>query len=473
MSSLAPLRASAALDPRLVARLVGVVGPGGVVVDPDRLLVYESDALGSFRQIPAAVVLPTDTTEAAEVVRLVADAGHAIVPRGAGTGLSGGAVAAPGSVVLGTARMNRILEFDARRRRARVQAGVLNAHLAALARPHGLTYAPDPSSQTACTLGGNLAENSGGPHCLKYGVTRRYVLGATLVDGRGEVVEVGGATHARGAAPDLLGPIIGSEGCFGLVTEIELGLVPVTAGVRTLLALFASTAEAGEAVTAILGEGLLPAALEIIDRHTIAAVEASPYRAGYPTGVGAALVIEFDGEEAELDADAARAEARCRAGGATEVRRAADDAERARLWQGRKKAFGTMGRLAPDLMVQDATVPRSVLPRVLRRIDEVAESHDLRIANVFHAGDGNLHPNILYDRRDPEMTRRVEVAAGEIMRICVDAGGTITGEHGVGYDKRDYLRLVAGPAEIAAMGAVRDAYDPERRWNPGKVLPEG
>jgi len=454
----------------LARRLAEIVGEHAVVSDPERLLVYETDALGRFFQLPLAVVLPATTEEAAAVVKAVRRAGFPIVPRGAGTGLSGGAVAAPGSVMLGTARMNRILEFDPSRRRARVQAGVLNAQLASLVRPHGLVYAPDPSSQTACTLGGNVAENSGGPHCLKYGVTRRYVQGLTLIDAEGEVVELGGASRARGSGLDLLGPVIGSEGCFGLVTEIELGLIPETEGVRTLLGLFESPAEAGEAVTSIVSDGLLPAALEIIDRHTISAVEASPYRAGYPTGVGAALVVEFDGNEFELDADADRAEAHCLAAGATEVRRATDESDRLRLWQGRKKAFGTMGRLAPDLMVQDATVPRSILPKVLRGIDEIAARYELQIANVFHAGDGNLHPNILYDRRDPELSERVERAAGEIMKLCVDAGGTITGEHGVGLDKREYVRLVAGPAELAAMAGVRDAFDPEQRWNPGKVL---
>jgi|GEM_PF-3881 len=460
------------LAPDLARRLGDIVGEAAVVSDPERLLVYETDALGRFHQTPRAVVLPADTEEAAAVVRAVHAAGLAIVPRGAGTGLSGGAVAAPGSVMLGTARMNRILEFDPDRRRARVQAGVLNSQLAALVRPYGLVYAPDPSSQAACTLGGNVAENSGGPHCLKYGVTRRYVQGLTLIDGSGRRVELGGAHRPRGDAPDLLGPVIGSEGCFGLVTEIELGLVPETEGVRTLLGLFETTAEAGEAVTAIISDGLLPAALEIVDRHTITAVESSPFRAGYPRGVGAALVVEFDGNEFELDADADRAETHCLRAGATEVRRATDDAERLRLWQGRKKAFGTMGRLAPDLMVQDATVPRSVLPEVLRGIDEIAVRYDLRIANVFHAGDGNLHPNILYDRRDAEVTERVERAAGEIMKLCVDAGGTITGEHGVGMDKRQYVRLIAGPDERDAMRAVRDAFDPDLRWNPGKVLPD-
>jgi len=460
------------LPEALRSRLAKVVGPAALLNDPERLLVYETDALGKFAQLPRAVVLPADTAQTAEVVRILAGEGIPVVPRGAGTGLSGGAVATADSVMIGTARMNRILSVDSAARLARVQSGVVNAQLTRLVAPQGLAYAPDPSSQTACTLGGNLAENSGGPHCLKYGVTRRYVRGVTLVDGSGAVVELGGDRAGPFDGLDLVGPVVGSEGCFGLVTEIELGLVPAAESVRTLLALFSDTAAAGEAVTAIISDGLLPAALEIIDRHTIEAVEASAYAAGYPTGVGAALVVEFDGPDRVIAGELERAEAHCRRAGATELRRAEDPDMRTRLWQGRKKAFGTMGRMAPDLMVQDATVPRSVLPSILRAIDEIAERYQLRIANVFHAGDGNLHPNILYDRRDPELTHRVEEASREIMRICVEAGGTITGEHGVGLDKRDYLRMVAGPAEIEAMRAVRDAWDPERRWNPGKVLPD-
>jgi D-lactate dehydrogenase (cytochrome) len=352
-----------------------------------------------------------------------------------------------------------------------VQAGVVNADLAAAAARHGLTYAPDPSSQTACTLGGNVAENSGGPHCLKYGVTTRYVTGLTVVGAGGEVLELRGATEAAG--PDLVGLFVGSEGCFGLATEIELALVPEPEAVRTLLAAFPRPEEAGVAVSAIIAGGLLPAALEIVDGSTIRAVEASIFAAGYPIDAGAALVVEFDGAEVGLDDDLARAEALCRAAGSTEIRRARTAAERAALWKGRKKAFGAMGRLAPDLLVQDATVPRSRLPEVLRRVDEIARRHDLRVANVFHAGDGNLHPNLLFDRRDPDQVERVERASKEIMEACVAAGGTITGEHGVGLDKRAYMRLVFGPEELRAMAGVRRVFDPDGMWNPGKVLPDG
>lgn len=459
------------ISEKVAAELRGVVGRDAVVTDPDRLLGYESDGLVAYRHAPDAVVLPRTTEEASEVLRVLYGAGLAVVPRGAGTGLSGGAVAVGGGVVVGTARMNRILSLEPAERLARVEAGVINVDLSAAARPHGLHYAPDPSSQSACTLGGNVAENSGGPHCLKYGVTTRYVTGLTLVRADGSVARLGGATAEPGGY-DLVGAVVGSEGCFGLVTEIELRLVPIPGETRTLLAIFDRIEDAGRAVTRIVGSGLLPAALEIIDGETIRAVEASVFAAGYPVDAGAALVIEFDGAGPGLDGEAARAEACCLEEGAGEVRRARSEDERAALWKGRKKAFGAMGRVAPDLMVQDATVPRSRLPEVLGAVRRIAERHGLTVANVFHAGDGNLHPNILFDRRNGAEVERVERASKEIMQACVDAGGTITGEHGVGIDKRAYMTLVYGPGELRAMRDVRRAFDPEGRFNPGKVLPE-
>jgi glycolate oxidase subunit GlcD len=351
-----------------------------------------------------------------------------------------------------------------------VQAGVVNADLVERAGRYGLTYAPDPSSQSACTLGGNVAENSGGPHCLKYGVTSRYVTALRVVGAGGEVLDLGPDPTGRG--PDLVGLFVGSEGCFGLATEIQLALVPRSEAVRTLLATFPRPEEAGSAVSAIIAAGLLPAALEIVDGSTIRAVEASIFAAGYPVDAGAALVVEFDGPEPGLDEELDRAAAFCVEAGATEIRRASGDLERAALWKGRKKAFGAMGRLAPDLLVQDATVPRSRLPEVLRRVDAIARGHGLAVANVFHAGDGNLHPNLLFDRRNPEQVARVELASREIMEACVAAGGTITGEHGVGLDKRAYMHLVHGPAELDMMDRVRRVFDPLGRWNPGKVLPD-
>ena len=459
--------------PRDVVRgLAGIVGQRHVITDQDRLLVYESDGLTAYRVAPRAVVLPRSTEEVAAVVRLLHEARIEIVPRGAGTGLSGGALPTSDGVVVGTARMNQILEIDVQNRLARVQPGVVNARLTEATRPHGLYYAPDPSSQSACTLGGNVAENSGGPHCLKYGVTTRYVTGLSVVLAGGKIVRLGGAGRDAVGGLDLVGLFVGSEGCFGIATEIELRLLPITEGVRTLLGIFDTIEAAGLAVTAIIASGLMPAALEIVDGPTIRAVEASVFAAGYPVDAGAALVVEFDGTEAGLDADTDRAEACCREAGAREVQRATDSEPRLKPWQGRKKAFGAMGRIAPDLLVQDATVPRTRLPEVLTRIAEIGERYDLKVANVFHAGDGNLHPNILFDRQDAQELERVERASREIMVLCVEVGGTITGEHGVGVDKRAYMTLVHSDVELEMLGAVKRVFDPDRLFNPGKVLPE-
>jgi glycolate oxidase subunit GlcD len=316
-----------------------------------------------------------------------------------------------------------------------------------------------------------VAENSGGPHCLKYGVTSRYITGLRVVLPDGETVWMGGQGR-EAPAFDLVGLFVGSEGCFGLTTEVEVALVPVPEATRTLLAIFDNLADAGRAVTAIISQGLLPAALEIVDQNTIKAVEASIFAAGYPTDAGAALVVEFDGIDEGLDAEAEQANQLCREAGAREVRRAESGEERLALWKGRKKAFGAMGRLAPDLLVQDATVPRTRLPAVLARISEIAQRYDLQVANVFHAGDGNLHPNIVFDRRDSEETQRVEEASAEIMQVCVEAGGTITGEHGVGADKRKYMPLVFTPDELAVFRGVKAVFDPAGLCNPGKVVPD-
>lgn len=459
------------LTKKLGDRLRAVVGDAWVIADADRLLAYESDGLTAYRRTPLAVVLPRDTDEVSRVLGILSHEGVPVVPRGAGTGLSGGALADGDAVVVGTARMTDMLELDPDNRLARVQPGMINANLTAAAEPFGLYYAPDPSSQSACTLGGNIAENSGGPHCLKYGVTSRYVTGLTVVTYEGKIVEFGGFGRESGGY-DLLGLFVGSEGCFGIATEIELRLLPKPEGVRTLLAIFDRLGDAGSAVTEIMAEGLLPAALEIIDGPTIRAVEASVFAAGYPTDAEAALVIEFDGIEAGLAPDVERAVVQCRAAGAREVRIADSDEERLALWRGRKKAFGAMGQIASDLMVQDGTVPRSKLTEVLERISEIGVRHDLTIANVFHAGDGNLHPNLLFDRSDPEELARVERASTEIMAVCVEAGGTITGEHGVGVEKRRYMSLVHSPDELDAMRRIKAVFDPLGRMNPGKVLPD-
>ena len=441
-------------------------------MDRDRLLVYESDGLTQYRHPPSAVVLPRTTDELSRVLALLHAEGRVFVARGSGTGLSGGALAIDGAVLVGTARMNRILEIDPENRRARVQPGVINSELTQATLPQGLIYAPDPSSQTACTLGGNVAENSGGPHCLKYGVTSRYVTGLTVVLPDGDVVELGGLEREEDGL-DLVGPFVGSEGCFGIAAEIELALIPVAEGVRTLLGVFDSMEAAGRAVTDIMARGLLPAALEIVDAATIHAVEASIFAAGYPTDAAAALVVEVDGVDAALDEEVRIADSCCRAAGAREVRIATDAEERLAIWRGRMKAFGAMGRLAPDLLVQDATVPRTRLPEVLGQVAKIGERYGILVANVFHAGDGNLHPNLLYDRRDPEQMKRVEAASKEIMEVCIRAGGTITGEHGVGVDKRRYMPLVCSPEVLETMARVKEAFDPLWRSNPGKVLPDG
>ncbi len=454
-----------------IVDLRAIVGADGVITDPARLLVYESDGLTTYRRRPLAVVLPRSTDEVSRVVRRLGRERVPLVPRGAGTGLSGGALADTDAVVISTPRMNRILEVDPANRRARIQAGVVNTQLSEATRPFGLYYPPDPSSQTACTIGGNVAENSGGPHCLKYGVTCRYITGLTVVLSDGSIAEFGGmGREAPGF--DLVGLFVGSEGCFGVATEIEVSLSPIPESARTLLAIFDHLEDAGRAVTAIIARGLLPAALEIIDRETIRAVEASVYAAGYPTDAAAALVAEFDGLEAGLDREAMLAEECCVAAGAREIRRATSEEDRAALWKGRKKAFGAMGRIAPDLLVQDATVPRTRLPEVLSAISEIASRYRLTVANVFHAGDGNLHPNILFDHRDDDESRRVEQASREIMQACINAGGTITGEHGVGVDKTKYMSLIYPPETLEAMRAVRRVFDPVHRFNPGKVLPE-
>jgi glycolate oxidase subunit GlcD len=460
----------AALDPNIAVRLRKALGDDAVITDPGALLVYESDGLAAYRFTPSAVLLPGGAAHVSAALRILHEAGLPFVPRGAGTGLSGGALALHGAVVLSMARMTRVLELDPANRRALVEPGVVNVRLSAAAAPHGLYYAPDPSSQTVCTIGGNVAENAGGPHCLKHGVTLNHITGATVVLPDGEIVKLGGLGRGD-AGLDLLGFFIGSEGTLGIATEIEVRLARVPQAVETLLAVFERIDAASAAVSDIIAAGLLPAALEMVDREAILAVESSAYAAGMPTDVGAALVIEFDGVAAGLEQDADRATRLCYERGARDVRRAADEQERQKLWYARKKAYGAMGRLAPDVLVQDAVVPRSRLAPVLRRMYEIAAAYDLRICNMFHAGDGNLHPTILFDRRDAALVERVERASKEMMAACVEAGGTITGEHGVGFDKRDYMGLIFGDAEMESMCALRRVFDPTAIANPAKVLP--
>ncbi|MET0623793.1 MAG: FAD-linked oxidase C-terminal domain-containing protein [Pyrinomonadaceae bacterium] len=454
----------------LVKNLRALLGPGQVISDPEELLVYECDGLTHYRHRPRAVVFPASTEEVSEVLRLLERERVPLVPRGAGTGLSGGALALGGGVCVELSRMRRVLKVDEENRLAVVEAGVVNAHVSRAVSRHGLYYVPDPSSQGSCTVGGNVGENAGGIHCLKYGTTTDHVLGARVVLVGGRVVDLGGA-GAFAPGYDLLGLFVGSEGTFGVVTEITVRLTPVAPSVRTLLADFLRLDDASRAVSAIIAEGIIPAGLEMVDGATIRAVEASVFAAGMPTDAEAALLVELDGLEAGMDEEVERVRAICATHGARSVRLAADEAERKRLWAARKGAFGAMGRITPDILIQDAVVPRSRLPEVLAETYRIGARHSLRVANVFHAGDGNLHPLVCFDSRDAGQVERVHEAGREIMETCVRAGGTITGEHGVGLDKSDYLPLVFSEEDLRAMLQVRAAFDPTGLCNPGKIIP--
>ena len=465
--------AGAALSPQLeraAARLASIVGPRAILSRPSELVTYSADGLPFYRKRPALAVFPETKEELIAVVRALAEERVPFVPRGAGTGLSGGALAENDAVVIGLNRLRRIISIDPENRRAVVEPGAVNAGLTRAASEYGLHYAPDPSSQTACTIGGNVAENAGGPHCLKYGVTLNHVIALTVILPDGELVSLG-STEGERDGYDLLGAFVGSEGCFGIAVDVTVRLVKNPQAVRTLLADYTAIVDAARAVSAIIASGVVPAAMEMMDGPTIRAVEASIYAAGYPVDADAVLLVELDGLAAGLEEDVALVERLCREAGARSVRVARDEAERARLWQGRKKAFGAMGRISPDLVVQDAVVPRTRLPDVLAEIHRIAHETGVLVCNVFHAGDGNLHPNIAYDARDTDATARVHHAMRAIMRACIDAGGTITGEHGVGLDKLDYMPLVFTEDTLEAMCRLRDVFDPDRRSNPGKVVP--
>lgn len=455
------------LTDNLIDNLGAIVGRENVLSKADELLVYECDGLPQHKHRPRAVVFPSSTGETAEIMRELARAKVPFTPRGAGTGLSGGALALNSGVVIEFARMRKILRIDAENRLAIVQPGVVNLHVSRAVLPYGLYYVPDPSSQPSCTIGGNIAESAGGIHCLKYGTTTDHVLACRVVLAEGDVVDL----ELDGPGYDLLGTFIGSEGTFGIATEATLKLSQIPPAVRTLLAEFAEVDDASHAVSAIIAAGVMPAALEMMDREIIRAVEASVFAAGLPPDAGAALLIELDGIEAGLDDEARKVTSICMEYGARNCRLARDEAERKKLWAARKGAFGAIGRISPDSMIQDAVVPRSRLPEVLRSAYDIAQRYQLRIANVFHAGDGNLHPLICFDSRFPEQVRRVKDAGRELMEVCVAAGGTITGEHGVGLDKRELLPLVFSELDMNAMLSVRSAFDPLGLCNPGKIIP--
>lgn len=453
-----------------VAELERVTGKGSVLFRREDVMLYEYDGL-SARTMPDAVVFPSTTAQVSGAVALAARHGVPVTARGAGTGLSGGAVAAEGGLVVSLARMNKILEIDLENQRARVQPGVVNLDLSLAVSASGYYYAPDPSSQKACTLGGNVAENSGGPHTLAYGVTTNHVLGLEMVLPDGSVARVGGKCCDY-PGYDVRGLVTGSEGTLGIVTEITVRLCRKPEAVATLLAVYDACRAATETVASITARGITPAALEMMDGFLLRAVEAATH-AGFPLDSAAVLLIEVEGLRESVEDDADEIECVCRENGAREVRRAKNDRERELLWRGRKNAFGAIGRVSPNFYVQDGVIPRTRLPEAMDFMEHVEREYGLRIANIFHAGDGNLHPLILYDARDAGQTKKVNQAAGEIIAKCVEMGGSITGEHGVGLEKNELMPLLFSPVDLEMMRKVKDVFNPGGTFNPGKVLPGG
>jgi glycolate oxidase len=453
----------------LVPRMKEICGPAGVLTDPAELRTYECDGLTSHRCAPALAVLPETAEQVAAIVTECARAGVPFVARGSGTGLSGGAVPTADGVLVVTSRMRRVLSVDPASRRAIVEPGVTNLAVSAAAAPFGLFYAPDPSSQVVCSVGGNVAENSGGAHCLKHGFTVHHVTGLQIVTPAGELTWLGDGT---GAAPgyDLVGAFTGSEGTLGIVTKIVVKLTRIPQAVTTLLAAFATTGAGGEAVTAIIGAGILPAAIEMMDALSIEAAEAA-VACNYPPGAGAVLIVELDGPASDVVRDTAAVRTICERAGASEIREAADPADRAAIWAGRKSAFAAVGRISPAYIVQDGVVPRTALGEVLDKISALSEASGIRVANVFHAGDGNLHPLVLYDDTSAQATAAAEEVSGAILDLCIQHGGSITGEHGVGSDKSQYMTRMFSTDDLDTMQLLRCAFDPAGLCNPGKIFP--
>jgi len=451
-------------------KLRTILQPASVVTDENELLVYECDGLPLFKNKPDVVVFPSTAEQVAQIIRLAREYGIPFLPRGAGTGLSGGALAAEGGILIELQRMNRILTIDVENRFAVVEPGVVNLHISQAAAPYGLYYAPDPSSQMSCSIGGNVAENSGGPHCLKYGMTTNHILAIQAVTAEGEIIRLGNPAGET-IGMDLIGAIVGSEGTFAIVTEITIRLLRKPQAVKTMLAAFHSVEECSQTVSDVIAAGVVPSALEFVDAKTIEAVEASVYRAGYPRDAVAALLVEVDGFQEGLDDTAAAIVEICRRNNAYEVRVARDDDERARLWLGRKGAFGAMGRLAPDMITMDAVIPRTRLPEVLVAIDRMSARYGLGVANVFHAGDGNLHPLILFDSRYPDQVDKIFGMSEEIMKLCVDVGGSLSGEHGIGYEKKDFMDLVFNESDLDTMMRVKHVFNEDGLLNPAKIFP--
>jgi glycolate oxidase len=453
----------------LIRRFTDVVGAHGVISERNQLRTYECDGLANFRVIPSVVVLPETAEQVRQVVAACHQAGVPFVARGSGTGLSGGALPVSDGVLVVLARMRDIVEVDLDNQRAVVEPGVLNLQVSKAVAADGFYYAPDPSSQQICSIGGNVAENSGGAHCLKYGFTTNHVTGLEVVLPDGELVHLGGkAPDPPGY--DLLGAFVGSEGTLGIATKVTLRLLRKPEAVRTLMAAFRGTDHAGDAVSRIIGAGIVPAAIEMMDELAMEAAEAAVH-VHYPEGAGAVLIVELDGPAAEVEHQFAEVERQCQQAGSTTIQIAADDEQRALFWKGRKSAFAAVGRISPDYYVQDGVIPRTALPEVLRKIAKLAGERGLRVANVFHAGDGNLHPLVLYDGAVEGQEERAEEVAAEILLACLEHGGSITGEHGVGFDKKQYMPKQFGADDLEVMQLLRCAFDPAGRCNPGKVFP--
>jgi len=453
---------------RIVAGLVEIVGADWVVSSEEERRAYETDALTAYRAVPLAVVLPASTGEVSEVARYLAENGVKMVARGAGTSLSGGALPSEDCVVVGLARLNRILDIDYDNRVARVEAGVTNIGITNAVAHRGFFYAPDPSSQLACTIAGNIAMNSGGAHCLKYGVTTNNVLGVRMVTVDGTVVDLGGA-HLDAPGYDILGLIVGSEGQLGIVTEATVRILRAAEGARPMLMGFNSAADAGGCVAAIVASGIIPVAIEYMDRPAIKVCEAFAH-AGYPLDVEALLIVEVEGSEAEIADLIARITAIAERFSPATMRVSKSEAESAAIWKGRKAAFGAMGRIS-DYMCMDGVIPTGRLPEVLVRVSEICAGYGLSVANIFHAGDGNLHPLILYNMNDPDELHRAEAAGADILKLCVEVGGCLTGEHGVGVEKRDLMRFQFTPTDLEQQMRVKSVFDPAWLLNPAKVFP--
>ena len=454
---------------RLIAGLHDILPADCVIGDETRLRAYECDGLSAYRQLPLVAVLPRETAEVAAILRLCRELEVKIVPRGAGTGLSGGALPLADGVTIGLSKLNRILEVDTANRCAVVQPGVANLAISQAAEAEGWFYAPDPSSQYACSIGGNVAENSGGVHCLKYGLTTNNILGTEIVLMDGEVVRLGGR-HFDSEGYDLLGVMTGSEGLLGVITEVTVRLLPRPPVVRALLIGFPTVESAGACVGEVIGSGIIPAGMEIMDRFAIQAAENFAH-VGYPTDVEAVMIVEFDGPAVEVDHLVARVSEIANNAGAASVRASRDEAERERFWAGRKAAFAAAGQLSPDYYVMDGTIPRGKLAEILGLIKRLSEKYDLRVANVFHAGDGNLHPLILYDANNPGELEKTEEFGSEILKLCVAVGGVLTGEHGVGIEKRDLMGIMFSETDLEQQQRLKCAFDPDGLLNPGKVFP--